>query len=75
MNGIVIALLAYCAIRELVFLRTVDKLTNKIMSRDYQEMRMVDAQAKQMEQPKPPPPQDMSVPEDFGTLQGIGVPF
>lgn len=75
MEAVIVALLAFCAVREFVFLRTVDKLTNKIMSRDYQEMRMVEAQAKQMEQPRPSKPVDMGEAEDLGSLQGIGVPF
>jgi hypothetical protein len=39
-DHILYALLAYCVVRELIFIYTVQKLVNKLMSRNYYDFKV-----------------------------------
>lgn len=68
-HSVSIYLLIYIAVRELFFMHTMNKLTNKLMSRNYQDYQFSET----MNQKKPDRPAkvDDSIPEDLGALQGF----
>lgn len=69
-SQVVIALLAYSLAREAFFLYTVKKLTDKIMSRNYFDLKTTEAQTKR---PRPSAVADFvdqSPHEDFGSITG-----
>lgn len=74
MDSVIVSLLVYCAVRELFFMRTVDRLTNKIMARNYYDMKLSDAQATALVNHKPAAQEQEPLP-DFGSLTGIGSGF
>jgi hypothetical protein len=63
-----LALLAFTLIREIFFLRQVQKLLDRAMSRSYHEYKV----AENLGRDKPMRPRvDDDMPEDLGILQGI----
>ena len=76
MDQVVIALLVYCAVREVLFMRTVDRLTNKIMSRNYYDLQTSEASAVALAAPKAAPVyQEPEMPTNLAAMQGIGPGF
>lgn len=66
---VIAALVVYNIVREIFYQYTVQKLINKLMSRDFQEYKYVN----ESRPPEFKPPRiDEGIPEDFGSLAGIG---
>jgi len=62
-DKIAVALLIYCMVREVFFVYTINKLVNKVMSRNYHEYRV----ANELTIPEPKTPLE-EYPEDLGQL-------
>lgn len=67
---IFLALLTYCALREVYFIYSTQTLMNKLMSRNYHEFQMSEKAGK-IERPTPKFIQDDSEPEDLNYLSNI----
>lgn len=71
---VVTLLVSYCVVREIIFLTTVHRLINKLMSRNYQEFSYIENSSKNSNIGKA---QDQGndqdgFSEDLGALMGMG---
>lgn len=57
--------------REIVFSIQINRLLNKLMSRNYQEYRFNQELGKDKKKPEAPPKEEIS--DEFGVLDGIGL--
>lgn len=71
MNETLIALAIFTIAREVYFQYTINKLINKLMSRNYLDYEMSQS-APNRTKPKPSVKATASVDEDLGVLSGIG---
>jgi hypothetical protein len=70
---VIVFLAGYTLVRELFFHYTVQKLINKLMSRNYQEFKYTDGfKSVESKDRFEPPHMDGGIPEDLGSLAGIG---
>lgn len=72
-DKIILILIAYCIIREVIFLYTVHKLVNKVMSGSFYEYQQAKAVGKKREDPPIPvaPMDENDYPQELGYLNEI----
>lgn len=61
----------YCLARELFFLYTVNKLTNKLMARNYYDYKVSNVVELEAKNKKPELKAEEELPEDLRSLTGI----
>ena len=71
--AIIACLLAFICVREAFAYIERDKLTSKLMSRNYHDYEFAKNVTKTMEHREQPFKEDTEIPEDLGPLNGFGA--
>lgn len=71
MSEIAVSLLVYCLIREAFFLYSINKLTNKLMSRNYYDYKVSNVAEIEAKKKQPELKEDLEIPEDLRPLTEV----